>query len=113
ELRDRPEKLAELLIPVGARRGGAGEGPAGGGMPPMAGTTADAGSVAQIPLGQVAAIRHVTGPMAIKTESAFPTAWVYVDVAGRDMGGYVADAKAMVEEMVTLPPGYTLQWSGQ
>lgn len=82
----------------------------------MAGMGAGAASArlaAQIPLGQVAAIRRVSGPMAIKTEGAFPTAWVYVDVEGRDIGSYVADAKAMVEEMVTLPQGYTLQWSGQ
>jgi Cu(I)/Ag(I) efflux system membrane protein CusA/SilA len=51
--------------------------------------------------------------MSIKTENAFPTAWVYVDVVSRDIGGYVAEAKEMVEQAVTLPPGYTLQWSGQ
>lgn len=95
ELRDDPEKLAELLIPVGERRGGA------------------AGGATQIPLGQVAAIRQVSGPMAIKTEGAFPTAWVYADVEGRDIGGYVREAKAMIDEMVTLPAGYTLEWSGQ
>ena len=60
-----------------------------------------------------ATIREVAGPMAVKTEGAFPTAWVYVDVTGRDMGGYVADAKKMVDEMVKLPTGYSLQWSGQ
>ncbi|HEX6068431.1 MAG TPA: efflux RND transporter permease subunit, partial [Longimicrobiaceae bacterium] len=111
ELRDQPEKLAELLIPVGARRGGA----AGGGGMGMDGgpAGADAGASVQIPLGQVATIRRVSGPMAIKTEGAFPTAWVYVDVEGRDMGGYVTEARAMVAEMVTLPAGYTLQWSGQ
>jgi copper/silver efflux system protein len=38
---------------------------------------------------------------------------VYVDVAGRDMGSYVAEAKAAVRESVTPPPGYTLTWSGQ
>jgi Cu(I)/Ag(I) efflux system membrane protein CusA/SilA len=42
-----------------------------------------------------------------------PTAWVYVDVAGRDIGGYVAEARRMVEGMVQLPPGYTIAWSGQ
>jgi copper/silver efflux system protein len=42
-----------------------------------------------------------------------PTAWVYVDVVGRDVGGYVAEARRMVEDEVKLPPGYTLQWSGQ
>ncbi len=42
-----------------------------------------------------------------------PTAWVYVDVAGRDIGGYVREAQRMVRDMVTLPPGYRLVWSGQ
>jgi Cu(I)/Ag(I) efflux system membrane protein CusA/SilA len=93
ELRDQPEKLAEVLIPLVAGRGEA--------------------SGAQVPLGQVATIRQVSGPMAIKTEGAFPTAWVFVDVAGRDIGSYVTDAKSMVAEMVELPAGYTLQWSGQ
>jgi len=68
---------------------------------------------AQIPLGQIATIETAKGPMAIKTEGAFPTAWVFVDVDAPDLGGYVRDAQDMVEAMVTLPPGYTLQWSGQ
>jgi Cu(I)/Ag(I) efflux system membrane protein CusA/SilA len=121
ELRDQPEKLAEVLIPVRQGRAASGDvsGSAGGGMGGMSGggirgdMTASAAGTAQIPLGQIATIRTVSGPMAIKTEGAFPTAWVYVDVAGRDIGGYVADAKEMVRRAVTLPPGYSLQWSGQ
>jgi Cu(I)/Ag(I) efflux system membrane protein CusA/SilA len=42
-----------------------------------------------------------------------PTAWVYIDVAGRDIGGYVREAQRRVREMVTLPQGYSLAWSGQ
>ncbi|HEX6308002.1 MAG TPA: CusA/CzcA family heavy metal efflux RND transporter [Longimicrobiales bacterium] len=106
ELRDQPEKLAEVLLPVSQTAA------AGGGMAGMSSTPAGAGR-AQIPLGQVATIRRVNGPMAVKTEGAFPTAWVYVDVEGRDIGGYVAEAKTVVQDMVTLPAGYTLQWSGQ
>ena len=68
---------------------------------------------AQIPLGQIATIEMAKGPMSIKTEGAFPTAWVFVDVDAPDLGGYVRDAQEMVEAMVALPPGYTLQWSGQ
>lgn len=71
------------------------------------------GSAAQVPLGQVATIRPVPGPMVVRTEDAMPTAWVYVDVAGRDIGGYVADAQRAVNAMVKLPPGYTIAWSGQ
>jgi len=113
ELRDQPEKLAEVLIPVVQGRGGV-NAAGGSGMAgmQMGGGTGEAGQ-AQIPLGQVASIRRVSGPMAIKTEGAFPTAWVFVDVKDRDIGSYVRDARRMVDQMVTLPPGYTLQWSGQ
>jgi copper/silver efflux system protein len=119
ELRDQPEKLAELLIPVTGRRAAAGDGGNGSlamaGMGGMSGGTAmgGGGSVTQVPLGEVASIRSTSGPMMIKTEGAFPTAWVFLDVADRDIGGYVADARAMVDEMVELPAGYTLEWSGQ
>jgi Cu(I)/Ag(I) efflux system membrane protein CusA/SilA len=71
------------------------------------------GGAAQIPLGQIASIRTVAGPMVVRTEGAVPTAWVYVYVAGRDIGSYVRDARKMVESMVALPTGYSLQWSGQ
>jgi len=78
-----------------------------GGSGPMS------GSVAQVPLGQLATIRQVAGPMVVRTEGALPTAWVYVDVAGRDIGSYVEEARAMVEQEVTLPAGYTMTWSGE
>ncbi|HLG04790.1 MAG TPA: efflux RND transporter permease subunit, partial [Gemmatimonadales bacterium] len=116
ELRDNPERLASVLIPTShelrieaggsARMGGMGTTGRGGGMPAGRGE-------AFVPLGQVATIRQVGGPMVVRTEDAQLTAWVYVDVVGRDIAGYVADAKRMVEEEVTLPPGYTLVWSGQ
>jgi len=69
--------------------------------------------MAQIPLGEVASIRTVRGPMSVKTEQALPTAWVFVDVEGSDLGSYVVAAQDMVERMVELPVGYTIQWSGQ
>ena len=68
---------------------------------------------AQIPLTQVADITVRTGPAMIKNEEGFLAGFLYVDVAGRDMGRYVEDAKAMVAKQVTLPPGYQLVWSGQ
>jgi Cu(I)/Ag(I) efflux system membrane protein CusA/SilA len=76
-------------------------------------SSALASGAGQVPLGQVATIRQVAGPMVVRTEDAQPTAWVYVDPGDRDVGSYVAEARAMVEREVTLPPGYTLQWSGQ
>ena len=68
---------------------------------------------AQIPLEQVADISLTTGPTVIRTEQAQLLGYVYVDIAGRDIGGYVTDAKAVVAKMVKLPPGYYLEWSGQ
>jgi Cu(I)/Ag(I) efflux system membrane protein CusA/SilA len=70
-------------------------------------------SGAQIPIEQVADVRLTTGPTVIRTEQAQLVGFVYVDVAGRDLGGYVADAKARVEAAVPMPPGYHLEWSGQ
>jgi Cu(I)/Ag(I) efflux system membrane protein CusA/SilA len=68
---------------------------------------------AQVPLEQLASLRFAKGPPAIKTENARPNAWVYVDLAGVDVGTYVADAKAALSNSVTLPTGYALHWSGQ
>jgi Cu(I)/Ag(I) efflux system membrane protein CusA/SilA len=68
---------------------------------------------AQIPIEQVADIFTSTGPTVIRTEQAQLLGYVYVDIAGRDIGGYVEEAKQVVGKMVTLPEGYTLEWSGQ
>ncbi|MBI2185495.1 MAG: efflux RND transporter permease subunit, partial [Acidobacteria bacterium] len=70
-------------------------------------------SGAQIPIEQVAAISVTTGPTVIRTEQAQLLGYVYVDVADRDIGSYVDEAKQMVEQMVQLPEGYYLEWSGQ
>jgi Cu(I)/Ag(I) efflux system membrane protein CusA/SilA len=51
--------------------------------------------------------------MVVRTEGAQPTAWVFVDVVGRDIGSYVAEAQQQVQRAVSLPPGYSLVWSGQ
>jgi copper/silver efflux system protein len=67
----------------------------------------------QIPLGQIATLRAVEGPMMLRTENAFPVSAVYVDVEGRDIGGYVAEAQQFLGERLELPAGYTLRWSGQ
>ncbi len=67
----------------------------------------------QIPIDQVAEITTSTGPTVIRTEQAQLLGYVYVDVADRDIGGYVEEAKRVVETMVKLPEGYSLEWSGQ
>src|SRR3954463_5646028 len=68
---------------------------------------------AAIPLGQLAAVQLRRGPPTIRTENAQLVNYVYVDMHGRDVGGYVADAQRAVAEKVRMPPGYHLEWSGQ
>ena len=70
-------------------------------------------SGAQVPLGQLAELVIRTGPPGIKTEGARPNAWVYVDLRGIDVGGWVERARQEVAEKVDLPPGYSIFWSGQ
>ncbi len=64
-------------------------------------------------LGTIASVAITDGPPMIKSENARPNGWIYVDIRGRDLGGYVADAKKAVAEQVQLPPGYSVAWSGQ
>lgn len=66
-----------------------------------------------IPLGQVATVTLTKGPSTIRTENALLSTYIFVDIRGRDIGGYVADAKKAVEDSVKMPPGSYVQWSGQ
>ena len=67
----------------------------------------------QIPLAQIATLKLTTGPSMLRNENGMLNGYVYVDVSGRDVGGYVAEAKRVVREKVQMRPGYTLHWSGQ
>ena len=66
-----------------------------------------------IPLGQVATVQVGQGPPSIRTENAQLVNYIYVDMQGRDLGGYVNEARKAVAEQVTLPAGYHIEWSGQ
>jgi len=68
---------------------------------------------AMIPLGQLAKVSIARGAPGIRTENALLSAYIYVDIRDRDIGGYVADAKKAVAEQVSFPPGYYITWSGQ
>ncbi|MDP3706523.1 MAG: CusA/CzcA family heavy metal efflux RND transporter [Polaromonas sp.] len=88
ELRSDPEQISrEVLVPT-----------MGGAM---------------IPLGQLARIEVAKGAPGIRTENALLSAYIYVDIRDRDIGGYVADARKAVNEQVKFPPGYYATWSGQ
>ena len=68
---------------------------------------------AMIPLGQLAKVVVAKGAPGIRTENALLSAYIYVDIRDRDIGGYVADAKKAVASQVKFPPGYYVTWSGQ
>ena len=87
ELRDDPEELQRILVPT----------PSG----------------AQVPLAELARLRFVNGPPMILEENGQLFTLVSVDVAGRSVVDYVADAKRVLEREVKLPPGYRLDWAGQ
>ncbi len=87
ELRDDLESLKRVLVPT----------PSG----------------QHIPLAQLADLQLRSGPSMLRNENGMLAGYVYVDVAGRDIGGYVGDAKRVVQDQLQLAPGYTLLWSGQ
>lgn len=85
--REHPDDLQDILIPT-----------------PMG---------QHIPLAELADIQFVEGPPMLKSENARLTGWVFVDIADRDIGSYVAEAHQVVAEKVALPAGYAVEWSGQ
>ena len=87
ELRDDIEKLKRVLVPT------------------MSGS--------HVPLEQLADVKFTLGPSMIRNENGMLSGYVYVDMAGRDIGGYVKEAKKIVAEKVKLPTGYSVSWSGQ
>jgi Cu(I)/Ag(I) efflux system membrane protein CusA/SilA len=68
---------------------------------------------ANVTLQDVARVEIADGPGMIRSENARPSGWVYVDISGRDLGGYVDEARARIAEQLELPAGYSLSWSGQ
>jgi Cu(I)/Ag(I) efflux system membrane protein CusA/SilA len=67
----------------------------------------------QVPMSELADITLVNGPAMIRDENGMLAGYVYVDITGRDVGGYVAEAKQAVAREVKLPTGYSILWSGQ
>jgi Cu(I)/Ag(I) efflux system membrane protein CusA/SilA len=67
----------------------------------------------QVPVSQLADVKLVSGPAMLRDENGMLNGYVYVDVGGRDIGSYVAEAKRTIAERVKLPAGYSLVWSGQ
>ncbi len=87
ELRNNIEDLKQVLVPT-----------SGG---------------AQVPLGQLADIKVTRGPAMIQSEGGMLTSAVTLGIEGSDYGGYVERANRAIAEKMKIPPGYTIQWSGQ
>ncbi len=68
---------------------------------------------AQVPLSQVVRIEHARGPAMISSENGLLLATVLLNVQGRDVGGFVEEARATVARDVALPAGYYVGWSGR
>ena len=103
ELRNDVEKLKRILVPVVMQNRPVAA--VAGGMPALPSTL-------QVPLGEVADFRIIKGPTAIKSEEGLLTAYVFVDFSGRDVGGYVEEAKKKASTL-KMPEGYRLTWSGE
>jgi Cu(I)/Ag(I) efflux system membrane protein CusA/SilA len=66
-----------------------------------------------VPLGEVAAVKLTRGATSIRTENGQLAVYIFVDISGRDLGGYVAEARDAVAKSIQFPPGYYVSWSGQ
>jgi Cu(I)/Ag(I) efflux system membrane protein CusA/SilA len=100
ELRGDTDTLKRVLVPISL--------PAG--QPDL--TEVTSRGSAQLPLEQLADIRIVKGPTQIKSEAGMLTAYVYIDHATDDAGGYIKEAKKKLSSL-KLPPGYRIEWSGE
>ncbi len=99
DLRTSLDALQRVLVPA-AGRGQDGMG-------------AGAGGTLQVPMSELADIRLRSGPSMIRDENAMLAGYVFVDIAGRDLGTYVEEAKKKIGRELKLPTGYSLLWSGQ
>ncbi len=71
------------------------------------------GGQRHVALSQLADLRSAPGPAMIRNEDGHLTGYVYVDLAGRDPAGYVAEASALLESRLSLPEGFAVAWSGE
>lgn len=111
-LRDDVERLKRVLVPVMPGNGSE----AMGNRAPVRQTAMDSiyspAASTQVPIGEIADIKIVKGPTQIKSEEGLLTSYVYIDFSGRDVGGYINEAKQRVASL-KIPDGYRLEWSGE
>ena len=118
DFRSNIDQLSRVLVPVsmgggspaGAGGGMSGDGAQGGFTSPV--SFQSPARVQNVQLGELADIKVVKGPTAIKSEEGLLASYVYIDFSGRDVGGYVEEAKQRVADF-KIPEGYRLEWSGE
>ena len=118
DFRSNIDQLSRVLVPVsmgagspaGAGGGMLGNGAQGGFTSPVSFQSPT--RVQNVQLGELADIKVVKGPTAIKSEEGLLASYVYIDFSGRDVGGYVEEAKQRVADF-KIPEGYRLEWSGE
>lgn len=108
ELRRDVEQLKRVLVPVPVVMGA----PTPGGMSSAQPAPPPTGDLLQVPLGAIADIQIVKGPPMIKSEAGLLASYVYIDFSGRDVGGFVNEARQRVASL-KIPAGYRLEWSGE
>ena len=108
DLRDTQEMLKRVLIPVPQM----GQPQASQASSGMGASPAVSGASSRVPLAQLADIKILRGPTSIKSEEGLLSEYVFIDFSGRDVGGYVEDAKKSVASL-KIPEGYHLEWSGE
>ncbi|HEY3250626.1 MAG TPA: efflux RND transporter permease subunit, partial [Ignavibacteria bacterium] len=118
DFRDDIEKLKNVLITVGSSSGNMGNETSNGmgnGETSSIGITGQTPKVIQLPLSELADIKITTGPPMIASENNLLRSVVFLNVRGRDMGGFVEEAKEVLEKEFasSLPKGYYYTWSGQ
>ena len=114
DLRAELDQLDRVLVPVMNVGGASAPRPATAvGMSRGTASAPTMERIAQVPLGELATISLTTGPAMIRNENGMLAGYVFVTIDGRDIGGYVNEAKAIVASQVQMPTGYSLLWSGQ
>jgi Cu(I)/Ag(I) efflux system membrane protein CusA/SilA len=113
ELRNNIEKLKRVLVPVMMNREQNTEDRTQTmSQKSLTNFWQSSSGIAQVPLGELTDIKIVRGPTQIKSEEGLLTSYVYIDFSGRDVGGYVEEAKKKVASL-KIPEGYRLEWSGE
>ncbi len=107
DFRDNLDSLKRVLVATPMAQSSGKQAPLG------KGDAAPDTTTPQVPLSLLADIHYKTGPPSIRNENGQLVGFVFVDITGSDIEGYVRGASQRINERVKFPAGYTVQWAGQ